>query len=118
MTTLEAALGVVVREALREVVREELGRVGQRTDGPEYLSKKAAAKMLGVSTDTITAWAKRGLRMYGEGRTKRYRVAELRAWMEGLGDKTSGTMSLDEHAARLLGSLEPRASVTHIRKGR
>ena len=73
----ETALRALVSEEVRRVLREELGRAGAQH---EYLKVGSAAKVVGVSPDTIRGWVDGGqLRRYGLGRLVLVRRDELEA---------------------------------------
>lgn len=53
--------------------------------GPQLVNDKVAAQILGVSDNTLAVWrsTKRyGLRFYKIGGRVRYRVSDLKAWLE------------------------------------
>ncbi|MBI3203049.1 MAG: helix-turn-helix domain-containing protein [Myxococcales bacterium] len=81
----EGALRALVREALRDVLREELPRLlPGSTARPTYLSPKQAADVAATSVSTIRSWIRGGrLRPYRAGRLVRVRRDEVEALLAG-----------------------------------
>lgn len=67
----------VVKEALRDVLREEKELLSN-TNGDELLTQKQAAELLQVTTSTIIRWQNSGeLPVTRVGRAVRYRRSDL-----------------------------------------
>lgn len=90
MFGIEESFRAAMMDAVRTVVREELGGLRQAQGdsareglGDEFLSLKEAAIAAKRSTKTISNWCKSGkLNEYGEGRSVLIKQAELRALMD------------------------------------
>src|SRR5579871_5491512 len=109
MTELDFAMRQLVREAVRDALREELpGLLKSATAAPpapndEYLSVKRAAAMISVNPETIRSWLQQGrLKRYGHGRVLRVRAEDLHACMRGEGERREPIESPEEMAARIL----------------
>jgi excisionase family DNA binding protein len=80
METFEDLLKTIVTDAVREAIRQELGRPGS-TSEIRYLSAREAADLVGVTPATIREWTGTGLRRCGTGRVLRIRSDELHDFM-------------------------------------
>ena len=77
--TAQNDLGAVLREVVRDVVREELaGLVALRSDADRYLPTADAASLAGVAKGTIRRWVREN-RIPGHraGRVLRVRTSDL-----------------------------------------
>jgi excisionase family DNA binding protein len=76
----ESALRDIIRDELRTVIRQELGK--KPAAGGDYLSVAEAAQIAAVSPQTIRAWIHaRKLTQFNAGRVIRVRRPELEALM-------------------------------------
>lgn len=76
--SLEQTLATLIREAVRDVVREEMGGRGQPMG--EYLTPAEVAKMMRCSASTVRSWVASGvLAATGAGRLRRFAAADVRA---------------------------------------
>lgn len=100
----ETILRSLIREELRGVIREELGRAPARAG--EYVSVREAARVAGVAPQTIRVWMKAGrLSECHAGRVLRVRRAELEHLMTDGAPVTSAAptdLTPEQHADRLL----------------
>jgi excisionase family DNA binding protein len=90
--SLHDELRVLVEDAVRKVVREELSQA-HRAPGPDdpFLSVADAAALVSVTPGTIRAWVKAGkLARYGAGRVLRVRRSELLSLLLGAASSSSG----------------------------
>jgi excisionase family DNA binding protein len=99
----------LVRDAVREVLREELAPLKHRNagtlQGPEdgYLSVAKAARLADVAPGTIRAWIRAGrLTAQRAGRVLRVSRSELEKFMAGAPTGPSGTETV-RRAAHLFG---------------
>ncbi len=89
MSALEQALRSLVREEVRQVVRDELGMLASSQATPRnvaesYLSVAKAAHVADVAPGTIRAWIRAGrLESRRAGRVLRVGRAELERFMKG-----------------------------------
>lgn len=105
MTDFESALRGMFRDVVREVVREELQHDIRHSDHAEYLTLKAASKIVGVSVSTVRDWVRDGLKTYGAGRIKRVKLNELRDYFEQLRASRQPKTEPEEVAARILATI-------------
>lgn len=78
MSVLDQAFMAAIKDALREVVREELAKSQRPSAEPEFLTLDAAADRAACSKGTVRGWLKNGaLKSYGVGRIVRIRRLEL-----------------------------------------
>jgi excisionase family DNA binding protein len=107
-------LDLVVKDAVREVVREEiraalkeLGGFGLGVDAP--LSYRQAADFVGCHVNTVADWVKRGLLpSSGRGKLTRVKRSDLLLVLEKLAAPVT-TETPAEIAARILNTI-PRGS--------
>ena len=99
--SIDEALRSLLKDVVRDVVREELAGATSLASDPEFVTYSDAAVMVGVSTKTVKQWAYTGrLSTYGEGRLKRVKSAEVRACMTEA--KRPRAESIDDTVVRLL----------------
>lgn len=106
----------IMREAVRDVVREELSLLAQRNSGRSpgadegYLSVTKAARLADVAPGTIRAWIRAGrLTAKHAGRVLRVSRTELDQFMRG---EATGPNGAEAHrrAAHLFGHGKPLRS--------
>lgn len=110
--TLETHLMDLIRVAVRDVVREEMGssRSSTASNTVEYLKIKEAAKASNVSVSTIRKWVRDGaMDVFGEGRVKRVKIGDVRRCLERGGTPESAVDHPEQCAAAILRSLPSRA---------
>ncbi len=84
------SIDLVVKDAVREVVRQEIRAAFRELAGPGLgedapLTFKAAALLISCSPNTIANWVKRGLlAAIGKGRMRRVRRADVFMVLEKL----------------------------------
>ena len=102
----EAAFKALVREALRDVIREELPKL-QAPAAPAavFLTTARAAEVAGVKPDTICSWVKAGrLARHGTSRRLLVRQDELQRFLAGGAAGDQEDDALEESAVeRILG---------------
>jgi hypothetical protein len=77
--SLETFLLTAIRQAIREELRAVLADLPHAPEDRRVAATEAAAAA-GVSLATLKQWAADGkVRRYGEGRTQRFSLAEVRA---------------------------------------
>jgi excisionase family DNA binding protein len=105
----EKALVHVITDAVRQVVREELSKVPERS---EYLSVREAAEIADVIPGTIRSWIEAGkLGRYQAGRHVRVKRSELDALL-GQPSTTDREISPEEQAFAAFRRRSGRASMT------
>lgn len=76
----ESALREIIRDEIRTVIRQELGR--KPAAAGDYVSVSEAAQIASVQAQTIRAWVRSGkLTEYKAGRVLRVRRSELEAFL-------------------------------------
>lgn len=104
--TLELALKNLLRDVVREAVRDELGNSPTRGPSAEFLTYGEAAKHVRVSLATIKRWVSAGrLQAFGVGRVKRVKAAEVEACLRGQRVARRATTD-DERVVSILDSLK------------
>lgn len=79
-------LKALVREVVRDVVREELGREKPPEITKRYCDVVEIATYFGVSRDTVRNWAtKEGCPHSVHGKLWRFELAAVEAWFRGKG---------------------------------
>ena len=105
----EKALVHVITDAVRQVVREELSKVPERS---EYLSVREAAQIADVIPGTIRSWIEAGkLGRYQAGRHVRVKRSELDTLL-GQPSTTDREVSPEEQAFAAFRRRSGRASMT------
>ena len=105
----EKALVHVITDAVRQVVREELSKVPERS---EYLSVREAAQIADVIPGTIRSWIEAGkLGRYQAGRHVRVKRSELDTLL-GQPSTTDREVSPEEQAFAAFRRRSGRASTT------
>ncbi|HEY4393210.1 MAG TPA: helix-turn-helix domain-containing protein [Polyangia bacterium] len=95
----EVALGALIEQAVRKVVREELAGTAVRPE--EYVSVAEAGRRVEVTPATIRDWiAQKRLGRYHAGRELRVRVSELEVLLRA--GPAEGERSPEEEARRFL----------------
>lgn len=118
-----SGLDSVLRELVRDVVREELrAHAARRCDGAgtstvesratdaTYVSTAKAAKLADVHPATIRDWVRRGLlQEHRAGRVLRVRCDELHALMDRFKKGTDEVVDLDARADEILSKSKRRS---------
>ena len=92
---LTTMLAAIVRDAMRDVVRDELDALRQdvmkRADAPApaLLDRASLARELGVSTAQVTRLKERGMPWIRVGEVPRYRLADVLQWLRAQGPEGS-----------------------------
>lgn len=99
----EAAFRLLIRQELRQAIREELGERVPAADAPLVTIKRAAAAAA-VSPATIRMFLRTGrIQAYGSGRLLRVRLAEVLAAMRAdAAGRDRPAISPEEEADRFL----------------
>jgi len=94
----ESALREIIRDELKAVIRQELGR--QPAAAGDYVSVSEAAQIASVQVQTIRAWMRSGkLKEYKAGRVLRVRRSELEEFLaSGPGPDLTSNASPEELA--------------------
>jgi excisionase family DNA binding protein len=96
----ESALREIIREELKAVLRQELGKTP--ASAGEYVSVSEAAKIASVQVQTIRAWMRAGkLKEYKAGRVLRARRSELEEFLATGPDPDSNRNASPEALADL-----------------
>ena len=110
----------VLREALRDLVREEVavavraalaGDGGAQSSRTEYLSTADAARLAAVAQGTVRRWVREGrIEACGAGREIRLRRADVEALMRGGRRRGTGASGYGRRVAESIGTPEALAS--------
>lgn len=102
--TLDLLFKSILRDVVREVVRDEMQPSAPRVADAEFLSYKQAAELVGVSTKTIKTWVYSGrLTSYGDTpRIKRVKSEDVRACMLRVRRRAPDTESVEDRVAQML----------------
>lgn len=103
--SLEDSLRQIVREELRDALRDLKGSRAEGRSGAELLSIAQCVALTGYSAGTIRKWrAEDRFTKYGQGRTIRIDKAELLRLMRRRDDAAAPTdADIENKADRLLG---------------
>lgn len=83
ITVTPDQLSQIIRESVKDELNAFKGNLITKSDNPEYLSKKEAAKILRVNPNTLDLWVKRGLiKRYTISSRIRFISSEIREFAE------------------------------------
>jgi excisionase family DNA binding protein len=113
---VDASLRQLVRDTVREALREELAPLTRRNAGPligvedSYLSVAKAARVADVAPGTIRAWIRAGrLTEKRAGRVLRISRVELESFLRSEATGPAGS-EIKERASHLFGHARPLRS--------